>query len=242
MQLSEHVYLLTILDEHGAIHLALIASGDNLALIDTGFPGQYDAISAAIEAEGFSPSQITHIVLTHQDMDHVGTILDIKRNAPAAIVCAHEIEALYIEGKEMPVKLQAMLARGDALPTEQRVYIEKMIEGAKRFYAPVDRYLVDADTLPGFPFVRVLHTPGHTPGHICLLVYDDEKILISGDALNVEDGKLTGPKSEHSLDMQLALQSLRPLLEMNIDKVIAYHGGLCQEGIHEQLQDICSAK
>ena len=68
-------------------------------------------------------------------------------------------------------------------------------------------------------------TPGHTPGHICLFL-EKYKTLIAGDALNVVDGRLTGPNPQHAFDYDQAVSSLKKLVGFDIQKIICYHGGL----------------
>ena len=70
-----------------------------------------------------------------------------------------------------------------------------------------------------------LHTPGHTPGHLCLYV-KRPKVLIAGDALNVEEGKLIGPRAQFTADLAVALRSVEKLARYDIESVICYHGGI----------------
>jgi glyoxylase-like metal-dependent hydrolase (beta-lactamase superfamily II) len=52
------------------------------------------------------------------------------------------------------------------------------------------------------------------------------KVLIAGDALNIEEGRLIGPRPQFTADMDSALRSLKKLARYDIESVICYHGGL----------------
>ena len=89
----------------------------------------------------------------------------------------------------------------------------------------VDRLVVDGELLPLQGGTRVIHTPGHTPGHICLFV-EQENLLLAADALRVVGGSLVGPAEAVTPDMPEALRSLRKLAELPVKRVLCYHGGL----------------
>lgn len=73
--------------------------------------------------------------------------------------------------------------------------------------------------------MRILHTPGHTPGHICIYL-EKYKILVAGDVLTANDGKLSGPFEDQTYDMVEAKKSLATLLDLDIEGIICFHGGL----------------
>jgi glyoxylase-like metal-dependent hydrolase (beta-lactamase superfamily II) len=89
----------------------------------------------------------------------------------------------------------------------------------------VNRVIADGEELPYGGGVTVIRTPGHTLGHICLY-HAKSKTLVSGDALNLVDGQLTGPNPLHTHDLPRAVESLKKLAEYDIERVICYHGGV----------------
>ena len=91
--------------------------------------------------------------------------------------------------------------------------------------AKIQRALVDGEILPLYGGIEVIHTPGHTPGHICLYL-KSYRLLIAGDELRLEDGVLVGPVEAHTFDMPQALQSLKKLAAYDIETVICFHGGV----------------
>ena len=92
-----------------------------------------------------------------------------------------------------------------------------------------NRALADGEELPYGGGIVVIHTPGHTPGHMSFFLPADH-LLISGDALRVESGVLEGPNPKVTPDLSLAAASLRKLLGYPIDRVLCYHGGLSGPG------------
>lgn len=98
----------------------------------------------------------------------------------------------------------------------------------------VDHIVEDGDEIPFCGGIRVIFTPGHTPGHICLYL-QESNILIAGDALSIDRGELRGPTTPTIADVPLAQQSLRALLDFNIEKMVCFHGGLSTENVNKQL-------
>ena len=197
MKIANNAAMLEIQGMGSIINLTLTWGGDQLVLIDTGFPGQTDSIVQAIRDTGFSAGSITHIVLTHQDMDHVGCALDLLQLSPAAQVLANVDEAPYIDGRMTPIKLAAMLENYDALPAGQKEFCDRMKSGYANRKIHVTQTVRDGEVLPICGGIEVIHTPGHTPGHICLYL-KESGILVGGDAVNIADGEIIGPNPQHT--------------------------------------------
>jgi len=86
----------------------------------------------------------------------------------------------------------------------------------------------------------VIHTPGHTPGHLSLFV-KKAKLLIAGDELRVEEGESVGPNESATPDMESANASLRKLTDYQIDYVVCYHGGLYGPNARERIAELSTA-
>ncbi len=80
--------------------------------------------------------------------------------------------------------------------------------------------VADGDLVFG---LRIVSTPGHTPGHICVL---DEAggLLVAGDAVVVKDGVLSGPDPDNSMDMVGAMASVKKLAGLTFETVLVGHG------------------
>jgi glyoxylase-like metal-dependent hydrolase (beta-lactamase superfamily II) len=103
--------------------------------------------------------------------------------------------------------------------------------------APVDTTVGDGQELPCCGGIVVIHTPGHTPGHICLYLKQN-KVLIAGDALNIVDGSLAGPNPQFSKDMDSAKASLKKLTGYHILTVVSYHGGAYSENVNLRIGEL----
>jgi len=139
---------------------------------------------------------IKFIVLTHGHIDHIGALKEVKK-ATGAEVAIHTDEAESLQGQSSSTLL------GLAYPTP----------------LPPDRLLQDGDSLDiGDVHFEVLHTPGHSPGGICLL---GEGVVFSGDTLfNYGIGRTDLPGGSHS---QL-MNSIHTKLIVLPDSTIVYPG------------------
>jgi glyoxylase-like metal-dependent hydrolase (beta-lactamase superfamily II) len=202
------------------VHPTLAWDGSVSILIDTGFPGQLPALSAALDQAGVPLAKLKKIIITHQDIDHIGCLAEIVEGAEQKIeVLAHESEKPYIQGEKRMIKSSPEnLKRFDALPDEQRQRMKALFANPPR--AAVDRTLADGEELPYCGGIIVIATPGHTR-----LYFKKYKTLVAGDAMNVVAGRLTGPNPQHAFDHGQAIGSLKKLTGWDIKNIICYHGG-----------------
>jgi glyoxylase-like metal-dependent hydrolase (beta-lactamase superfamily II) len=71
--------------------------------------------------------------------------------------------------------------------------------------------------------LRVIATPGHTPGHVC--VFDPAgSLLILGDAMTNIDSKLGGPPPQYTVDMMQAQQSVKKVAKLKFERAVFGHG------------------
>ena len=222
MRLSDNVEMLEITNEGGTIYPVLLWDDANIILIDTGLPGQLELIRDAVEKAGVSFEGITTVILTHHDMDHIGSAKLLRESG--AEIWAHELEAPYIQGDELSPKLVKMEERFQELSDGERAFLERVKAGAPMFHVHVDRKLKDGETLPCCGGIEIIHMPGHTPGHIALRLLASD-ILVAGDAANIVDRKLTGANPQHTLDMEQAEQSFEKIRALGARMTVCYHGG-----------------
>lgn len=92
MEISKGITMLQLDFEGNIIHPVLIWDEEMVVLIDTGFPGQYDDLCIALEKIGVPISQLKAVILTHQDMDHIGCLPEILQECGSQVkIYAHEI-------------------------------------------------------------------------------------------------------------------------------------------------------
>ena len=224
MKITDNIAMLELAGPNGAIYPALVWDDNSLVLIDAGFPGQTNELVSAIAAEGFRAEDITHIILTHQDIDHIGCLPDILRLAPSVRVVAHVDEAPYIDGRATPIKLAALEAAYDSLSEEKKQFCDMLREGFANRRTAVNQTVEDGTVLPIAGGIEVVHTPGHTPGHVALFLRQ-ERIMVAGDAANIANGRITGPNPQHTYEMAQGKESFNKLTAYYCRGVISYHCG-----------------
>lgn len=224
-----------IMGEPNYIYPVLIKCEKNILLVDTGYPGptSFQKLLSSLSELGVTPYDITKIILTHQDLDHIGgLLLFLKENPSIEFVC-HEAEKPYVEGEKKLVKISKSAEHSmENLPEHVKNALMQVFQNPPK--APVTATLQDGQVLKLYGGITVIHTPGHTPGHICLYV-QKARLLIAGDAIISQNGKLYGPVPQYAQEIEKARQSLSSLKAFDIEKVICYHGGFV-ENAKEQLK------
>jgi glyoxylase-like metal-dependent hydrolase (beta-lactamase superfamily II) len=234
--------VMNLMGNESIIHPTLLWDENEIILIDTGIPGQLNEIRDAIEQAGVPFHKLTKVILTHQDIDHIGSLPAILKDADHEIeVLAHEADKPYIEGDKPIIKFdpERLGSRLATLPEELRQKIQALLDNP--ITAKVDKTIFDGEVLPYCGGITVIFTPGHTPGHICLY-HQQSKTLIAGDALVANNGQLLGPRPEVTPDMETALQSIQKFTQYDIETVICYHGGLVTEKVKEQLLKLANSQ
>jgi glyoxylase-like metal-dependent hydrolase (beta-lactamase superfamily II) len=209
----------------------LIRSSSGLTLVDTGMKDEADEIALQIQGRGFTLSEVRNIVLTHGHGDHAGSAAELSERT-GAFVLAHEAEAPFIDGTR-------------TMPEPTMLRIMNRLGGSVFEFKPakIGRHLKDEDRVRFLYGWRVLHTPGHTPGSICLYE-QDRHILICGDTLfnkNPVTGKVGFQPSFPVLtyDKDQLRESLRRLSTLTIDVICFGHGDpLIMKDCQEQIKEL----
>jgi glyoxylase-like metal-dependent hydrolase (beta-lactamase superfamily II) len=224
-----------LLGGDGVIYPAVLWDArDGATLFDAGLPEQLPAIEAALGAIGVLLKDVRRILLTHQDVDHIGSAEAIAA-VTGAEVYAHAADVPYIQGEKPLLKLDAgrYEARVKGLPEKTQERVRRILATPPRVH--VDHALGGGEELPFHGGVAVIPSPGHTPGHVCYLVLK-QSLLIAGDALRVEDGSLIGPSSLATPDMRRAVGSLSNLLPYHIERALCYHGGFVDRDVEARIR------
>ncbi|AEF16695.1 beta-lactamase domain protein [Thermoanaerobacterium xylanolyticum LX-11] len=149
----------------------------------------------------------------------------VKELQGIAKVMAHVDEKPYIEGDLKPLKLAQLESKLNALPDEMKGIFNKMKSSFDKNRTKVDVALNDGEELPFCGGIDVIHTPGHTLGHVCLYLKKN-KVLITGDMLNIKDGKLVPSSKDINFDDDMNLKSIEKIGGYDVKYVICYHSGL----------------
>lgn len=209
-------------------HLSLIDDAvRGPTLVDTGVPGQAEAIAALLAEHGLALRDLRRIVLTHQDYDHIGSLAELAQLSGGQVLAGAE-EADAIDGTVLP-----RFARPEVLAQRP-----ELREAAAQYCpTPVDIRLTDGERLDLAGGVRVIFTPGHTPGHIALFL-ERSRTLIAGDALRADAGRLLGPNPAFTPDADRAAASVRALTALDVAAIICYHGGGVDRDANGQLRRV----
>ena len=176
-----------------------IILGDNyVSLIDTGVPNNEEKIFSLIESLGRKPSDLKHILITHSDGDHIGSLHALVQ-ATGARVYAQADEAEVIQGKRK--------SRGGQMVSEP---------------VQVSQVVKDGDVLPIHGGIKVIETFGHTTGHIVYLLLN-ENLLLAGDCLNNMNG-LEGSMPQYTANMQQAKDTVKKLATLTPESIVFGHG------------------
>ncbi|NUQ61990.1 MAG: MBL fold metallo-hydrolase [Pirellulales bacterium] len=168
----------------GRVYLLLGAGAP--VLVDAGSPAATETIWAGLSTvgaefgESFRPEDLRRILVTHAHVDHYGGLAEIVRRTGAEIgvhaldrrVVSAGLERLMIAEHAF----RAFLRRAGVAEADRSRLLEGFGRTKRRLESvPVDLLLEEGRDIDG---VRVFHTPGHSPGHVCLLVDD---VLLAGD-------------------------------------------------------------
>ncbi|ALB45516.1 MBL fold metallo-hydrolase [Clostridium beijerinckii] len=232
MKIAEGLDVLELGSEERRMNATLIWDDKNVILIDAGLPGQLENIREEVEKAGVSFDKINKIIITHHDLDHIGSLSSIVKNSKSEIeVLAHSGERPYIEGDKIGIKITP--ERLSSMP-------ESMKETIKQLKTKVNRVVKDEEELSYCGGIEVIYTPGHTPGHICLYL-KKYKALVTGDAMNVVNDELIGPNPEYTFDMKQAIESLKKLTKYDIETVICYHGVVFTRSSNDRIAKLANS-
>lgn len=220
------------------IYPVILSDEKEVILVDCGYPNFLELIDECASKNNINLSNLTKLVITHHDFDHMGSVAAIKEKYPKVKILASAKDEKYINGQEKSLRLQQAESIYDSLPEELKegaLNFQRMLESIEN--VNVDIKLNDGDKFDFCGGIEIIETPGHMPGHISIYI-KESRTLIAGDALVIEDNKLSIANPQYTLDMEEAKKSINKLLNYNIDKIICYHGGVYQTDIKNSLEKL----
>ncbi len=205
---------------------AIVDDDGSVTLVDCGVKKAPPRIVAGLAAMGKHPADVTRIVLTHIHPDHAGGAAEMKRLTGADVLVHEDDHAAAVAGD--------VLARPDTSYLSGRIF-SRLGNGRFEAFEP-GKPLHDDDLLPVGTGLRVVHTPGHSPGHVSLL---HEDLLITGDALF--NFALTGGLSYSwkfmCSDFRMTKQTAHVLGELDYKLAAFTHGPELRDEAREKIRD-----
>ena len=188
----------------GMVNAYLVDTGE-ATLIDAGTPNAVDDLRYELDEAGYDAEDIDRVLITHFDLDHVGTLASLAFDCP---IYAMEPDASYLDGSRTPPL------------SNHKGILQRLTDfWLTRPSTPIQR-LDDGDSVAGFD---AYHAPGHTPGHAVYL-HETLGVAFLGDLVAEEDGSLTTPPWIFTYDTSENADSVRTLADSDLSFSIAAMG------------------
>jgi glyoxylase-like metal-dependent hydrolase (beta-lactamase superfamily II) len=206
----------------------LIKEGGEAALIDSGFSDDESYNTRIKFLEAHSAAKIKYIVLTHHHYDHSSGAHRLRDATGAQIVVHKDEESLLLDSTSETGDME--------IPEDQKEFREQ----AKRWREEAAKAIPDIRVEDGHMLqvgalhLKLVHTPGHTAGHLCILI-PEEQLLFSGDnVLGVGTAAISPPP--HG-DMAQYVASLKKMQALEAELLAPGHGPLVKEP-HRKIQEL----
>jgi glyoxylase-like metal-dependent hydrolase (beta-lactamase superfamily II) len=218
VRLGEHVYLVgsgtqgfDLTDPYDC-HVYLIDGGSELALIDVGAGMGAAAIIENVKRDGFDPARIRHVILTHGHGDHAGGAARVRSmlGEPSIYASGGIADALR-RADEKAISLEAAKLAG-IYPMDYRMEP-----------CSIDHELEEGATISvGDLVLTALDTPGHSDGHVSLLMEDSgHRMLFAGDVIFFGGKVLL--QNIHDCRLDALINSLRKLRQLDVTSLLPGH-------------------
>ena len=183
-----------------------------LSLIDCGYAGSRAKIATAIEQQGRAFDELARVICTHGHPDHAGSARELALDGVPILIHPADAGALATTWR-------------DALrhPSRGRVFAAITPE------PPAVKPIEDGDVLPVLGGLRVIHTPGHTPGSVCLYGARD-RVLFVGDTLTRRFGRVSHASVLYSDDMAAARRAVKRIAALDVGTIVFSHFPPLTEG------------
>ena len=217
----------------------LFKDGDGISLFDVGCGAMapVDRLFSALEGLGWKSKRIKKIVLSHVHPDHSGALEIILTEVTPEHIILHEHDLPYALEPEMLTlsfdialckrQFAAMgheVPKGSKGPEFELIPYFKALGCSTCPVKPTETVLEgDLIQIGDYDF-RILHTPGHAPGHMSL--YDpDKRVLLAGDIV----GEMVAWYTPSSGGAAQYLESLEKVEGLDIDLILPAHGDVIQD-------------
>lgn len=192
----------------------LIEHHARLAFVDCGTPGTVSRLRRAVAATGFAPGDVGDVLVTHYHWDHVGNLAPLA--AAGMRVWIHSGDAAVVRTGE---------PRPPGIPRDPLakaiIVISKPVARDPTEPVEIHREITDGEVVPVAGGARIVHLPGHTSGHVGILM-EESGFFFAGDAIR-HDLRRVGYSVTHE-DEALGQASIGRIAELDFDVCLFGHG------------------
>ncbi|HEY2749699.1 MAG TPA: MBL fold metallo-hydrolase [Polyangia bacterium] len=197
-------------------NIYVVRGDDGDTLVD---PGPVGTAPLLLALDRRGDCRLARVIVTHAHPAHAGSAARVARGTGVPVF-VHADDAPYLDGTHEPL-----------LPSGRRGQLMAALGRVVDLCPPVYRLEPLPPLLAG---LRVIPTPGHTPGHVCLW-HEEDGALLSGDAIIVDGTDPALPSSSLSHDPPRARSSLRDLRDLPIRHLLPGHGAPILEDAHTRI-------
>ena len=202
----------------------LLVEDESLTLIDAGVPGDGKKILRYIQSIGREPSELARVLLTHSHPDHTGPLKRLSQQT-GAVITAHRADTRR-RAKWEDIGLH--------YPGQPPTFGWD-VSFLRRI--PAHQFLEDGETLPVLGGLQVLHTPGHTPGSVCLYL-SSQGVLFTGDTLLGDGHSFRRPVPFPGTSFREYRDSVERLAQLPFESALVGHGKPVLQGGTARLQEM----
>jgi len=197
---------------HGRVNVFVLDDGEHgVTVIDAGMPRSVNKIVDTVKAIGRTVGDVKHILITHADIDHVGSLGPLAEVTKATVIAGEQSKP-FIESRDSPPHLPFFLQ-------PIMFVLNKLMLGKVQ----VGQVVKDGEMLPIADGIRVLAIPGHTPGNIGFF-WERHKVLFIPDLVWMSDDKLELMPPMAMWNMQIAKDSIKQVMKYQPHYICVGHG------------------
>jgi glyoxylase-like metal-dependent hydrolase (beta-lactamase superfamily II) len=196
---------------------------ERLTMIDAGLPGSRSRLEPQLAAIGRTAADIGRIVATHGHPDHAGGIPELADETTEIMMHPADIAGCQATWRDFLRK------------PSRSTFFASMTPPPPPHVTPIE----DGAVIPVLGGATVIHTPGHTPGSICLWI-PELRAVFTGDTLEVRGRRLSFASPLYSDDHAVARRSVARIAALDVETIVFSHFRPWRENAREALESLAA--